>query len=126
MRYLIRIAALAGLCLPGIALAATPQNLGDLANMIAQLFDSATFDLIVLALVLYFWGIASSLFKGSKGQEMLRTQLLWGLFVIFLAVSVWGVVQLLQTTVFGSNIGATSSSGSVQTCSGLNCTFGNQ
>jgi len=124
-----RVFALSSLALllPGIALAATPRTFGDLANTIVQLFGSATTDLIVLAIVIYFWGAASSLFKaGEKGQERLKELLLWGVIVIFFAVSIWGIVQLLQSSVFGANNQGFSGGKSAATCNSLNCQFGTQ
>lgn len=125
MRRNVPIFALAALLVPGVVLAATPKTLGDLANQIVQIFNNATTDLIVLAIVIYFWGVSSSLFKqGEKGHEELRKQLIWGVFVIFLAVSIWGVVQLLQSSIFGSNIGQAAGGGK-QTCTSLGgCQFG--
>jgi Na+-driven multidrug efflux pump len=126
MRTVARAVPLAALLTPFLAFAATtPQTFQQLANQIVSVIGSATTDLIILAVVVYLWGAASNLFKGEKGQENLRKQLLWGIFVIFLAVSIWGVVQLLQSSVFGagSNVtnGGGGSSGTSGTCTSLNC-----
>jgi hypothetical protein len=128
MKKIIGMVPFAALLLPGIALAAqAPQNFQQLANQIVSVLGSATTDLIVLAVVVYLWGAASNLFKGEKGQEHLRDQLLWGVFVLFLAVSIWGVVQLLQSSVFGQGVNVTNGTGgstSSGTCSNFNCQFG--
>jgi hypothetical protein len=112
--------------LPNIALAATaPQTFQQLANQIVSVLGSATTDLIILAVVVYLWGATMNLFKGEKGYEHLRTQLLWGVFVLFLAVSIWGVVQLLQNSVFGQGTDVTNGTGggsSSGTCTSINCT----
>lgn len=119
------------LCAPSIALAASaPQTFQQLANQIVSVLGNATADLIILAVVVYLWGAATNLFKGEKGYENLRTQLLWGVFVLFLAVSIWGVVQLLQNSVFGPGVDATNGTGGGSgsgTCTSINCTspFGN-
>jgi hypothetical protein len=127
MRTFVRTVPLAVLCMPLVAFAAqAPQNFQQLANQIVGIFGSATTDLIVLAVVLYLWGAASNLFKGEKGMEHLRTQLLWGVFVLFLAVSIWGVVQLLQNSVFGQGVDVTNGTGgsTPSTCTNFNCQFG--
>lgn len=113
---------------PTVALASTPQTFAGLANQIVQLLGSATTDLIVFAIVVYFWGVSSSLFKqGEEARGLLRRQLLWGVFVIFLAVTIWGIVQLLQSSFFGASVnGTTSSTGTTQNCTSLNCSFGTQ
>jgi hypothetical protein len=112
---------------PGIAFAAqAPQTFQQLANQIVTVLGSATTDLIILAVVVYLWGAATNLFKGEKGYQNLRTQLLWGIFVLFLAVSIWGVVQLLQNSVFGQGVDATNGTGGggggSGTCTSINCT----
>lgn len=128
MKRLVRFAAFAPLLLPGVALAAgAPQTFKDLANDIVQVLNNATTDLIVLAIVIYFYGVSTSLFKGEKGRENLRQQMIWGVAVIFLAVSIWGVIQLLQNTFFNlGGSGTTSTGGSGQNCTNLNCQFGAQ
>ncbi len=113
--------------LPSVAFAqSTPKTFAGLANQVVRLLGSATTDLIVLAIVVYFWGVSKSLFsQGEAGREKLREQLLWGVFVIFLAVSIWGVVQLLQSSVFGSNTGYGGGGSTAGTCTSLNgCQFG--
>jgi hypothetical protein len=126
MKRIVRAVPIAVLISPALASAATtPQTFQQLANQIVSVVGSATTDLVILAVVVYLWGAASNLFRGEKGQENLRKQLLWGIFVIFLAVSIWGVVTLLQSSVFGAgsnvtNGGGGSSSGSGN-CTSLNC-----
>jgi succinate dehydrogenase hydrophobic anchor subunit len=128
MKKTARAAALLVLAAPGLAFAASaPQTFQQLANQIASVLGSATTDLIVLAVVVYLWGSASSLFKGAHGRENLRKQLLWGILVIFVAVSIWGIVRLLQSSVFGGGADPTNGSGGSSvsdTCSNLNCNFG--
>lgn len=126
MKKSVPLFAFAAFLLPGIALSATPTTFAGLANQIVQLLGAATTDLIVLAIVIYFWGISSSLFKqGEKGHKELVKQLMWGVFVLFLAVTVWGIVQLVQSSIFGTGVGSLNSNGSAPTCSGLtNCQLG--
>lgn len=112
--------------LPAAAFAqtATSQTFSGLANTIVQILNNATFDLIALALVVYFWGVSSAIFKGEKGREHLREHLLWGVAIIFFAVSIWGIVQLLQNSVLNSNAGVSSESDAAQ-CDNLgNCVLG--
>jgi hypothetical protein len=127
MNKTMRLAVLAAALSPGIAFAqSAPQTFSDLANQIVGILGSATTDLIVLAIVVYFWGVSSSLFdEGKEGHKRLRQQLLWGVIVLFFAVSIWGIIQILQTSFFGSDIGSTTgNSGPVQTCTSLSCQYG--
>ncbi|HEV3245408.1 MAG TPA: hypothetical protein VG102_03545 [Candidatus Paceibacterota bacterium] len=128
MKWKIGALSLAALSLPGIALAQTaPKTFGDLANNIVQILSSATVDLIVLAIVIYFWGVSSSIFKGEKGRENLKQQLIWGALVLFFAVSIWGIITILQSSLFGDNgsaTGGTSGGASGGFCTSINCQFG--
>lgn len=91
---------------PILALAATPRDLPGLANMLASLLNGGTAFLVVLAMVIFFWGIVRHLLKESKlwggGTEFSRT-VMGGLMVIFVMVSIWGILRLLQNTLFRSN-----------------------
>jgi hypothetical protein len=50
----------------------------------------------------------------SKGDKMteLRTYIVWGILALFLMVSIWGVLQLLQNTLFGGDASVSSPAGS--------------
>lgn len=109
------LAALATLTLPTVAFAA-PKTFQELAYFIVTLLDTASGILIVAGLVVYFFGISTNLFKaGQESSQQLKTQLLWGLLVLFIMVSIWGILQILQETLFLSNSGAaTGGNSSVQ------------
>lgn len=101
-------AVLLSLFLPMIAFAA-PQNIQQLATWAVGILNSATAMLITVALVVYFGGIATNMFKLSEGdRERFREFLLWGIIAIFVMVSIWGIVQLLQNTLLQGS-GASSS-----------------
>jgi hypothetical protein len=91
---------------PSLALAA-PQNFQELANLIVTIMDNATIVLIVLGIVVYFWGISTSLFKvnagGAAAKKTLTAYIIWGMIVLFVMVSIWGILQLLQNTLFSTD-----------------------
>lgn len=96
---------------PSLALAATPHNFKELANLIVSLLDAGVGLLITAAIVLYLFGISRSIYQsGEKGNDALRTYAVWGLGTIFLMVSIWGILQLLQNTLFGGTSYAPSGS----------------
>jgi len=85
---------------PFIASAA-PRTFHELANTLVTIIDTATALLIVAAIVIYFFGISTGLMgKGEDGNSKLRTQIMWGLVTIFLIVSIWGILRLIQSTLF--------------------------
>jgi hypothetical protein len=89
---------------PRVALAQTPRTFGDLANLFVSLLDSATGALIVVGILIYFYGISTSIMKtGNEDREKFRTYIVWGLLVLFIMVSIWGILALLQNTLFGNS-----------------------
>jgi hypothetical protein len=92
---------LAFIVLPTVVLAA-PKNFSDLAALLVNLLNGATGVLILAGLVLYFYGVSTNILKFGEGDtEVIRNYFLWGIIVLFLMVSIWGIVRLLQGTLFG-------------------------
>ncbi len=109
MRYSRQVYALisliGGAALPSIALAQTaPSSFQDLANSIAKLLNAGAVLLIAGAVVIYFYNIVGNIFKMSQGEGSgadLRRSLWMGILIIFVMVSIWGIIQILQNTLFG-------------------------
>lgn len=112
---------------PTLALAAAPATFDQLANLIVQILNNATATLIIAGIVVYFFGVSSNMIKVGKGETTdMRSYLVWGIAIIFVMVSVWGILQLLQNTLFGNggynSIGGSTSGAPCQ--SFTNCSFG--
>lgn len=91
------------LLVPSIAFAA-PRTFVELADLIVLILDNATIVLIVAGIVVYFFGISTNILKFSEeGGEKLKMYFFWGIIVLFVMVSIWGILKLLQNTLFGSN-----------------------
>jgi D-alanyl-lipoteichoic acid acyltransferase DltB (MBOAT superfamily) len=107
------VALLAVLALiPSAALAAAPQTLQALANVIVNLLDNATATLVVLGIVVYFYGVSTNILNFSDdGGEKLKAYFFWGIIVLFVMVSIWGILHILQDTLFGSGGDAGTASG---------------
>lgn len=89
---------------PLVALAAAPRTFQGLANVVANILNNITAVLIVAGMVVYFWGISINILKFGEGdREKFKNYFLWGIIVLFVMVSVWGIVYLLQATLFGGN-----------------------
>ena len=90
---------------PTLALAAAPRTFADLANIIVSFLNSAAGLLILAGIVIYFGGIVRTLMKTRSGEDTakLRTLLIWGIVAIFLMVSIWGILEVLQSTIFSSS-----------------------
>ncbi len=89
------------LLLPTIALAA-PNTLKELVALIVGVLNAATTTLIALALVAFLFGAAYNMLKaGERGSGALRQFLVWGIIILFVMVSIWGILNILQQTLFG-------------------------
>ena len=64
-----------------------------------------------LALLAFFWGLARFIFKAGdvKAKEEGKNIMIWGVAALFVMVSVWGIIRLLQ-----KDLGVENSSGIIQ------------
>lgn len=114
-------AALIPLTLPAIVFAA-PATFAELMYLAITYMNYMSQILVVATLVVYLGGAAYMLWKqGSGGTSDLRKFLLIGIAIMFVMVSVWGILELLSNTI--SSGGGDLGSPSKETyCDGLdNC-----
>ncbi|MDP3646054.1 MAG: hypothetical protein Q8R25_03125 [bacterium] len=110
MRRFLHIAPLLIATVPAVAFAAAPRTFQELANTLVILMNNAVVVLVVLGLVVYFYGISINILKmKDEGGEKVKAYFFWGVIVLFVMVSVWGILQILQKSLFGGdqfNVGA--------------------
>lgn len=115
LKYLIPSAALLA---PAFAFASS-TTIQNVLCTIGQLVGQATPIVAALALLAFFWGLAMYVFSLSgssdasahmgggygiqaaaspQGKKMGRTVMLYGIIVLFVMMSIWGIVTLLQDT----------------------------
>lgn len=98
MRKIVASSALAAVtvALPSLASAATLLNTLALANT----FLNALIGLfITLAIVVFFWGLIKYLLgEGQEGKAEGLKIMFMGVITIFVMVSIWGIIRLLQST----------------------------
>src|SRR3989344_8697610 len=105
---LVRFAVAVSLLTPSVVLAA-PRTFAELSNLIVLLLNNATAVLIVAGIVIYFYGVSTNILKFSnEGGEKPRAYFIWGIVVLFVMVSIWGIVRLLQETLFGGSVSSPS------------------
>jgi len=103
MKFL-RALPLALLLLPTVALASAPRTFEELANLTVEILDGGVGLLVLAGIVIYFYGVSTNILKMSdEGGKTARAYFLWGILVIFVMVSIWGILDLLQNTLFGNN-----------------------
>lgn len=79
----------------------TQGNFKQLVASLLGVMDSLVPVLIALALV--FFLIGGVKFIWSEGAEKNRSLMLWSLVALFVMISVWGIVRLLENTLLGDS-----------------------
>lgn len=92
---------LASIAIPQSALAEAAKNFSQLAGELINILNLATLTLIIAGFVVYFWGISVNILKFEDDPEKRKAYFFWGLLVLFVMVSIWGIIGLLQNTLFG-------------------------
>lgn len=107
-----RVLPLLLLLAPTIASAA-PRTFAELMDLITNLINGGIGVALILGIVVFFFGTATSMAKTIKGDTThMRSQLLWGIIALFVMFSVWGILALLRNTLFGGGAGAGLGGGS--------------
>lgn len=84
------------LALPALAGAA---SLLDTLALVNTFLNALIGVFITLAIVVFFWGLITYLAKsGGEGKSEGLQIMLWGIIAIFVMVSIWGIIRLLQST----------------------------
>lgn len=89
---------------PAIAFAAAPRTWSELVASLVSIMNAGAITLITLAFVGYFYGVSSNIlvFDEDAHGEKRRAYLVWGVIILFVMVSIWGILQLLQNTFIGN------------------------
>jgi len=100
--------------MPAIAFAAAPTNLQDLIGRAQGLVKLLVPLVMSLAVLAFVWGLFNFIFHGGDTKK--RTEgysfMFYGILALFVMVSMWGLVNLLYNTIFGSGVGGGSGTGS--------------
>lgn len=113
-KALVHVALLGTLLAPALVSAAAPKNFCELVNFFVTIFNALTGLFVMAALVTYLYGISTNVRAGETSKRNLKTIILWGLLGLFVMVSVWGLLRILQETLFQSAPGTPAQSG--RTC----------
>lgn len=77
------------------------QNLRNFIETAQSLVATAIPPLIGLSLLTFFYGVIQFLRASSTNPAAAvkgRSILIWGIFVLFVIVSVWGIIRVVRTT----------------------------
>ncbi len=84
------------------AATASIQNIiGTIASILKGLIPLT----IGVALLLFFWGIAKFILAAGSEEAVKdgRRLLIWGVVALFVMISIWGIVELLQNVFLGGS-----------------------
>ena len=84
----------------------SPDTIADVLSLIVtQILNPLAGLLIVLALVVFLWGMIKYLrVAGEEDKENAKRIMWWGIVALFVMVSVWGLVQILVNTFFAGGV----------------------
>lgn len=79
---------------------AQPENLAELVNLIIGIANPIFVLIISLMVVVFLWGLASTVFAlgGEEGVKRGKQLMFWGVIALFLSVAFWGLVAILNNT----------------------------
>jgi hypothetical protein len=94
----VTTAVLALLLVPFIASAQSLEPLGNLITSANNIVNRLVPLAITVAMLAFFWGLIKYIAKQSKDATKTgRDMMIYGILAIFVMVSIWGLVRLLQT-----------------------------
>lgn len=100
LRYILSVVTL--LAIPTHAAYAAPQNFKAFIDQLVELINLGTVALFSLAVVFFFWTVLMQLwgYEGDNAEQKKKIQetLFWGVIAIFVMVSIWGIISILQQT----------------------------
>ena len=121
MRRLRKFLPLVIAFFPGVALAA-PATFQALVLRAVYIMDLVVPVLVTVAFVIYLYGIAQSISAmgdAKKRTEKLKGFYFNGLVILFVMVSIWGILAILKNTLYVAG----TTSGPTQVVN-TNCSFG--
>ncbi|MFH1402053.1 MAG: hypothetical protein ABIG87_00320 [Patescibacteria group bacterium] len=52
-----------------------------------------------LAVIYFLWSLTQYMTKAGEQQKEAKEQMVWGVIILFVMVSVWGLVEILSATI---------------------------
>lgn len=90
------------LFLPSTASAA-PRTFSELVNLLVDIMNNGILALVILAIAAYFFGISTNILSMGEDVETRKRFFLWGIGVLFVMVSIWGILEMVQGALFGGD-----------------------
>ena len=96
-KYLTSAVGAALLLTPFVAFA---ETLEDTLRTVNNLIGIITPIVVAIGLIFFFWGLANLLMNPEKDKDKgtSRDRMIYGILILFVMLSVWGLVGVLQDT----------------------------
>jgi len=77
-----------------------PQNFKDAVGLFTEIIKSLSLVAASLALLAFFWGIVLFITRSGESDnlEKAKSTMGWGLFALFILVSFWGIIRVIEVT----------------------------
>lgn len=88
---------------PAVAAAASAvSTYSGLVNQLVSLMNMGVAVLVTLGFVAYFYGMSSNIlqFGGESNPEKKKAFFFWGIIILFVMLSVGGILRVVQNTFF--------------------------
>lgn len=97
MKKTILLATTALVMTPAVVSA---QNVQGALRTVKDVFDALIPIFVALALIYFIYGLAQYILKAGDedGRRGARDTMIWGVIALFVIVSIWGLVNVLQQT----------------------------
>lgn len=105
LAFIIPTFAFAASC-PSRTAGAQPSDFDDfVCLLILDIIDPLTGVLMGVALLVFFWGVAKMIYKSGDEKALGEGKkfLLWGVIAMFILISVWGILHLFYSDLFGDS-----------------------
>ena len=87
---------------PTAATFAASNNFKEFTNQLIDFVNLATSALLSAAIAFFFYSVVRNMWGFNSGnaeqKEKLQQTLVWGVLIIFIMVSIWGIIAILQQT----------------------------
>lgn len=96
------ISLLVSALLPSVALAvATPGSFRELVNLFLGHMTTIIEILFLIAVLVFLWNIAQLILNAGNSEVNtdMKKKLVWGVVIMFVLVSMWGIIQFLGDSV---------------------------
>ncbi len=87
--------------LPMVSLAAGGLNILGVIALVQTILTTVMPVVATLAVLFFLWSLAMYMTKAGEEKQEARQQMMWGIIILFVMVSMWGFVAILDQTLFG-------------------------